>query len=114
MKHPRPTPYKGIEDHLKDLCQIYRGEEDNPHDVNSLMDEERAIQFLRYHLWDVERSILESPGEWRCLILEDYGTLPTDVQALAKRIYEYAVKQKLDRLAEMGFNLKDIYQRLTR
>ena len=49
---------KGIEDYLKDLCLIYRGEMDNPHDVNALLDEERAIQFLKYNLWDVERSIL--------------------------------------------------------
>jgi hypothetical protein len=51
---------KGIEDYLKELCLIYRGEMDNPHDVDALLDEERAIQFLKYNLLDVERSILES------------------------------------------------------
>ena len=35
----RSTEPKGIEDHLKDLCLIYRGEMDNPHDVNALMDD---------------------------------------------------------------------------
>ena len=42
----KPTPMKGIEDYLKELCKVYRGEEDNSHDVNALIDEERAIQFL--------------------------------------------------------------------
>ena len=51
---------KGIEDYLKELCLIYRGEMDNPHDVDALLDEERAIKFLKYNLLDVERSILES------------------------------------------------------
>ena len=37
---------KGIEDYLKDLCKVYRGEEDNPHDVNATNDADRAIQFL--------------------------------------------------------------------
>ena len=59
---------KGIEDYLKDLCVIYRGEVDNPHDVNAILDEERKIQILRYHLWDAERSILDTPGSWRFLI----------------------------------------------
>lgn len=50
----RSTETKGIEDHLKDLCLIYRGEVDNPYDVNAILDEERAIQFLKYNLWDVK------------------------------------------------------------
>ena len=103
---------KGIEDYLKDLCQIYRGEIDNPHDVNSLMDEERTIQFLKYNLWDVERSILEAPGTWRYLYLEEKGSLPTDDEAIARKIYEYAVKKKLERVKEFGVDLFAIYERL--
>ena len=77
----RSSEPKGIEDHLKDLCQIYRGETDNPHDVNALLDEERTIQILKYSLWDVERSILETPASWRYLYLEEKGSLPADDEA---------------------------------
>jgi hypothetical protein len=108
----RSEERKGIEDYLKDLCQIYRGEIDNPHDVNSLMDEERTIQFLKYNLWDVERSILEAPGTWRYLYLEEKGSLPTDDEAIARKIYEYAVKKKLERVKEFGVDLFAIYERL--
>lgn len=114
MKHMKPTQPKGIEDHLKDLCKVYRGEEDNPHDVNALIDEERAIQFLRYHLWDVERSVLERPGYWRFLVIEHNGSLPADDEAIAQRIYDYAVKVKLDKLSEMGIDLNGIYRRLNK
>ena len=65
---------KGIEDYLRELCVIYRGEMDNPHDVNAIIDEERKIQILRHHLWDVEKSVLENPGEWRYIIIEEYGS----------------------------------------
>ena len=51
---------KGIEDYLNDLCKVYRGEEDNPHDINATCEDERVIQILRYHLWDVEKSVMES------------------------------------------------------
>ena len=105
---------KGIEDHLKDLCLIYRGEVDKPHDVNALLDEERAIQFLRYNLWDVERSILETPASWRYLYLEEKGSLPVDDEAIARKIYDFAVKKKLERLSEMGINLTDVYRRFSR
>lgn len=114
MKHMKPTPTKGIEDYLKELCKVYRGEGDNPHDVNALIDEERAIQFLRYHLWDVERTVLERPGYWHVLVIENTGSLPSDDESIAQRIYDYAVKMKLDKLSEIGFDLKEIYRRLNR
>ena len=104
---------KGIEDYLKDLCLIYRGEMDNPHDVNALVDEERAIQFLKYNLWDVERSILESPGTWRYLYIEEKGSLPFDDEAIARKIYDFAVKKKLERVKEFGIDLTDVYARLS-
>ena len=104
---------KGIEDYLMDLCKVYRGEEDNPHDVNATNDEERKIQFLRYHLWDVEKSVMERPGYWRYLLIEHHGSLPCDDESIARKIYDYAIKTKLDRLYEMGFNLMPIYKRLT-
>ena len=111
MMHHKPEPYKGIEEYLNELCLIYRGETDNPHDVDAMTEEERAVQSLRFHLWDVERSILENPGGWRYLILEEYGSLPMDDRQMAKRIYDYAVGKKLDRLAEMEINLKDVFRR---
>ena len=104
---------KGIEDYLKDLCLIYRGEMDNPHDVDALLDEERAIQFLKYNLWDVERSILESPGTWRYLYIEEKGSLPVDDEAIARKIYDFAVRKKLERVKEFGIDLTDVYARLS-
>ena len=105
---------KGIEDYLRELCVIYRGEMDNPHDVNAIIDEERKIQILRYHLWDVEKSVLKNPGEWRYIIIEEYGSIPIEESAMARRIYDYAAKAKLDRLAEMGINLTEVYRRISR
>ena len=113
-KSYRSIEPKGIEDYLRELCVIYRGEMDNPHDVNAIIDEERRIQILRYHLWDVEKSVLENPGEWRYIIIEEYGSIPIEESAMARRIYDYAVKTKLDRLAEMGINLTEVYRRISR
>ena len=104
---------KGIEDYLKDLCLIYRGEMDNPHDVNALVDEERAIQFLKYNLWDVERSILETPGTWRYLYIEEKGSHPADDEDIARKIYDFAVRKKLERVKEFGIDLTDVYTRLS-
>ena len=111
-KSYRSVEPKGIEDYLKDLCVIYRGEIDNPHDINATMDEERKIQILRFHLWDVEKSILETPGSWRYLYLEEKGSLPVDDESIARKLYDFAVKKKLERVKEFGIDLTGIYERI--
>ena len=55
------------------------------------------IQILRYHLWDVERSILETPGTWRYLYLEEKGSLPVDDESIARKLYDFAVKKNLNK-----------------
>ena len=112
MMHHKPEPYKGIEEYLNELCLIYRGETDNPHDVDAMTEEERAVQFLRFHLWDVERSILESPGSWRYMYIEEKGSLPVDNERIAHKLYDFAVGKKLERVKEFGIDLTDIYKRI--
>ena len=68
-----PEP-KGIEEHLKDLCLIYRGEMDNPHDVNALMDD----------------------------------------ASVARKIYDFAVRKKQERVKQFGIDLASIYERFIR
>ena len=108
-KSYRSIEPKGIEDYLRELCVIYRGEMDNPHDVNSIIDEERRIQILRYHLWDAERSLLETPGSWRYMYIEEKGSLPVDDETIARKLYEFAVRKKLERVKEFGIDLIPLY-----
>ena len=105
---------KGIEDYLNDLCKVYRGEEDNPHDINATCEDKRVIQILRYHLWDVEKSVMERPGYWRFLVIEHHGSLPGDDESIAQRIYDYAVKKKLERVKEFGIDLTGLYYRFVK
>ena len=70
----RTTEPKGIEDHLKELCLIYRGEIDNPHDVHALMDD----------------------------------------ASVARKIDDFAVMKKLERVKELGIDLTSVYERFIR
>ena len=111
-KSYRSIEPKGIEDYLRDLCIIYRGEMDNPHDVNAIIDEDRKIQILRYHLWDAERSLLETPGSWRYMYIEEKGSVPVDDESFARKLYDFVVRKKLERVREFGIDLTNIYERI--
>lgn len=108
-KSYRSIEPKGIEDYLRELCVIYRGEMDNPHDVNAVIDEERRIQILRYHLWDAERSLIETPGSWRYMYIEEKGSLPVDDETIARKLYDFVVRKKLDRVKKFGIDLILLY-----
>ncbi len=108
-KSYRSIEPKGLEDYLRELCVIYRGEMDNPHDVNAITDEERAIQFLKFHLWDVERSLLETPGSWRYMYIEEKGSLPVNDETIARKLYDFVVRKKLERVKEFGIDLIPLY-----
>jgi hypothetical protein len=108
-KSYRSIEPKGLEDYLRELCVIYRGEMDNPHDVNAIIDEERAIQFLKFHLWDVEKSLLETPGSWRYMYIEEKGSFPLDDETIARKLYDFVVRKKLERVKEFGIDLIPLY-----
>lgn len=108
-KSYRSIEPKGLEDYLRELCVIYHGEMDNPHDVNAIIDEERAIQFLKFHLWDVEKSLLETPGSWRYMYIDEKGSLPVDDETIARKLYDFVVRKKLERVKEFGIDLIPLY-----
>ena len=53
------------------------------------------------------------PASWRYLYLEEKGSLPVDDEAIAKKIYDFAVKKKLERVKEFGVDLTSVYERLS-
>lgn len=48
---------------------------------------------------------------WKYLYLEEKGSLPVDDASIARKIYDFAVKKKLERVKSFGINLTGIYER---
>ena len=48
------------------------------------------------------------------LYLEEKGSLPVDDEAIARMLYDFAVKKKFERVKEFGIDLTDIYERIKR
>lgn len=112
MRHTFQQKADSIEDCLRKICRVYGGEDENPYEIDALSEDDREIQCLRYHLWDVERSIMESPAYWRFLIIENHGSIPQNSESLARRIYDYAANQKLELMKEMCIDLSETYKRI--
>lgn len=102
-------PSAGISDTIMKLCTYYRGENSNPYDVTSTIPDERKIEFLRYHLWDVEHSVSADPDIWRKRMEENNGTVPANPEDAARAIYDFAVTARLESLSAIGIDLRDIY-----
>lgn len=44
----------------------------------------------------------------------EYKSLPSDDESIARRIYDYAVKKKLERIKEFGIDLTGLYSRFAK
>lgn len=112
IKPENPYLPKNIEDKISRHCKYFHGEIDNPYDVSSIIPEERRIEFFRYQLWDVEKSLVTDPGKWRLALFEAEESIPSDPDTLAEKIYDFAVRTKLSILSQSGISLHDLYSKL--
>ena len=48
------------------------------------------------------------------MYIEEKGSLPGDDESIARKIYDFAVKKKLERVKEFGIDLSGIYERFKR
>lgn len=103
---------ESVEDHLRARCRFYDGERmTNPYDITSSVPEDRAVEILKFHLWDVEKSVMDDPGLWRERLILAKGGIPSEASEAAKAIYEFAVKVKLEILRSFGTDLIDTYRK---
>jgi hypothetical protein len=51
---------------------------------------------------------------WRYLYLEEKGSLPMDDASIARKIYDFAVRKKLEGVKQFGIDLTSIYERFIR
>lgn len=85
---------------IKRLCVLYKGEQNNPYDG----DGDKVI--LRQQVWFVERALSEGMSwiDYYDRKFPRFGDRPE--KALAKRIYDFAIRAKLDK---MGARFVELY-----
>lgn len=53
-----------------------------------------------------------TPGTWRYLYVEEKESLPQDDEGIARKLYDFVVKNKLKRVKELGVDLAELYRRI--
>ena len=46
------------------------------------------------------------------MYIEEKGSLPVDDETIARKLYDFVVRKKLERVKEFGIDLTDIYERI--
>lgn len=112
IKPENPYMQKNIEEKISRRCKYFHGEIDNPYDVSSIIPEDRRIEFFKYQLWDIEKSLVSDSGKWRMMMFDAGESIPSDPDVLAEKIYDFAIRVKLTILSESGIDLHDLYSRI--
>lgn len=89
----------GLNNDIVKLCKIYRGETENPYQPQNLEGDAWAAEYLKFQIWDAERSVSEHPGFW----LDDADGDPEEA-------YKAAVLCKLKKMgSDDGYNWIQMY-----
>lgn len=102
----------GLEECIQSLCKLYHGESGNPYEVDSPDENERMIQFFKYHIFDAEKNLSENPSHWKYLLLQEKGGAYTSDSHLANALYNLAIGKKLSAMKEgTGVDFRQMWER---
>lgn len=93
---------------LLELCKLYHQEKANPYPQSEKWDPE---QYLKFQIWEAERSVVESPGYWFTAWEIRYKKpIPQDVKE--EEIYKLATSDMLKKIARDDIDFMSMYFKL--
>lgn len=93
---------------LRQLCRVYHGEADNPFAKN-VGDTFDKWNYLKLHIWDVERAVSTGYDQWRAMFKEHYPDADYSGDALVEEVYKYAIKTMLRKMERDDIDFTAMY-----
>ena len=99
-------------DHIKSLCKLYRGEKENPYNHLEKTGDEWALEYLKFHIWDAEESVVTGFTNWcECWNRNNHNTHLSEADK-AEEVYKYAIMSKLRKMDREDIDFQSMYKAL--
>lgn len=99
-------------DHIKSLCKLYRGEKENPYNHLEKTGDEWALEYLKFHIWDAEESVVTGFTGWcECWDRNNPNTHLSGADK-AEEVYKYAIMSKLRKMDREDIDFQSMYKAL--
>ena len=97
---------------LSSLCKLYRGEKENPYNHSGKTGDEWALEYLKFHIWDAEESVVTGYSDWcECWERNNPSNHLSEADK-AEEVYKYAIMGKLRKMDREDIDFQGMYKAL--
>ena len=93
----------------KGHCKLYKGGDTNPYDPTKATKKEWASEYLKFHIWDAEYSVIHRFTWWREIWEENGGNKDLPKEEKAEEIYKLAILDKLRKMERPDIDFMAMY-----
>ena len=94
---------------VKGCCKLYKGGDTNPYRPDEANREEWAKEYLKFHVWDAEYSVVQKFTWWRQMWEERHSMPNLTKEQKAEEIYILAIKDKLKKMEREDIDFQQMY-----
>lgn len=94
---------------VKKHCKLYKGGDTNPYNFYSLKGEKWAKEYLKFHIWDAEYSVVQKFTWWRELWDDQNPGSNLSKAEKAEEIYKMAILDKLRKMERPDIDFMKLY-----
>lgn len=93
----------------KNHCRLYKGGDKNPYDPTKATENEWAEEYLKFHIWEAEYSVIQKFTWWRDMWLDSGGNPDLPKEEKAEEIYKLAIRDKLRKMDRPDVDFMAMY-----
>lgn len=98
--------------YLCSLCKLYRGEKENPYNHSEKTGDEWALEYLNFHIWDAEESVVTGFTDWcECWDRNNPNNHLSEAEK-TEEVYKYAIMGKLRKMDREDIDFQSMYKAL--
>lgn len=97
---------------LKHFCKLYHGEQNNPYNPNCTTLENWALEYLKYQIWDAEKTFVFDYNEWHNIWSSQNNGCDIDTKNEPLSVYRFVIGCKLGKMHRDDIDFEMMYLNL--
>ena len=100
-----------IIDMVKSLCKLYKGGDArmNPYHPEKSDDKGWALEYLKFHVWDAEYSVVHNFSWWFDMWKRNSPKELSSKEEIAEEVYKMAILDKLKKIQRDDMDFQSMY-----
>lgn len=91
------------------FCKLYKGGDSNPYKPTEVPKEKWAEEYLKFHIWDAEYSLVHNYSWWQEVWEEQSSYTNISEEEKEEEIFKFVIKVKLRKMTRPDIDFTKMY-----